>query len=148
MNIQMMNHKLLTQIPADLENAVKCRCNKNCTLDDFANTLQDIKKITNIGKYYSQKRSGFKEKKPLSKEFRDKPRETVAEVAKQKNSSHNCGSTDHYTNNCPKAKQKVYAIEKIPEEESPTDDSESGTIGDAIREQSDDDQNSIEEFQV
>ncbi|MBW0549624.1 hypothetical protein O181_089339, partial [Austropuccinia psidii MF-1] len=41
MNIQMRNHKLLTQIPGELEHAVKCRCNQNCTLDDIANTLQD-----------------------------------------------------------------------------------------------------------
>ncbi|MBW0567134.1 hypothetical protein O181_106849 [Austropuccinia psidii MF-1] len=29
MNIQMRNHKLLTQIPGELELAVKCRCNQN-----------------------------------------------------------------------------------------------------------------------
>ncbi|MBW0506986.1 hypothetical protein O181_046701 [Austropuccinia psidii MF-1] len=44
MNIQMRNHKLLTQMPGELEHAVKCRCNQNCTLDDIANTLQDVKK--------------------------------------------------------------------------------------------------------
>ncbi|MBW0465398.1 hypothetical protein O181_005113 [Austropuccinia psidii MF-1] len=27
MKIQMRNHKLLTQMPGELENAVKCRCN-------------------------------------------------------------------------------------------------------------------------
>ncbi|MBW0580324.1 hypothetical protein O181_120039 [Austropuccinia psidii MF-1] len=31
MNIQVRNHKLLTQIPGELEHAVKCRCNHNCT---------------------------------------------------------------------------------------------------------------------
>ncbi|MBW0556281.1 hypothetical protein O181_095996, partial [Austropuccinia psidii MF-1] len=41
MNIQMRNHKLLTQMPGELEYAVKCRCTQNCTLDDIANTLQD-----------------------------------------------------------------------------------------------------------
>ncbi|MBW0553000.1 hypothetical protein O181_092715 [Austropuccinia psidii MF-1] len=29
MNIQMRNHKLLTQIPGELEHAVKCRCNQS-----------------------------------------------------------------------------------------------------------------------
>ncbi|MBW0461194.1 hypothetical protein O181_000909 [Austropuccinia psidii MF-1] len=38
MNIQMRNHKLLTQMPGKLEHAVKCRGNQNCTLDDIANT--------------------------------------------------------------------------------------------------------------
>ncbi|MBW0580435.1 hypothetical protein O181_120150 [Austropuccinia psidii MF-1] len=62
MNIQMRNHKLLKKIPGELEHAVKCRCNHNCTLDEIANTLQDVRKRTNIGKYTPYKRSGFKEK--------------------------------------------------------------------------------------
>ncbi|MBW0492002.1 hypothetical protein O181_031717 [Austropuccinia psidii MF-1] len=70
-------------------------------------------------------------------EFKDKPRERVAEVAKKKNSCHNCGSKNYYSNKCPKAKKKVYAIEKVPEEESPTKDSDSDSMVDAIREQSD-----------
>ncbi|MBW0460513.1 hypothetical protein O181_000228 [Austropuccinia psidii MF-1] len=46
------------------------------------------------------------------------------------------------------AKKKVYAIEKAPEEESPTEDSESNSMGDAIREQSDEDKDPREEFLV
>ncbi|MBW0547047.1 hypothetical protein O181_086762 [Austropuccinia psidii MF-1] len=105
-------------MPGELEQAVKCRCIQNCALDDNANTLQDVRKRTNI----------------------DKPRERVAEVAKKKNSCHNCGSTDHYGNNCPKEKKKFYAIEKVPEEETPTEDRDSDSMGDVIREQSDDKQ--------
>ncbi|MBW0582829.1 hypothetical protein O181_122544 [Austropuccinia psidii MF-1] len=81
-------------------------------------------------------------------EFKDKPKERVAEVANKRNSCNNCGSTDHYANNCPKAKKKVYAIEKVPEEEYPTEDSESDSMGDAIREPSDDDQDPRKEFLV
>ncbi|MBW0542540.1 hypothetical protein O181_082255 [Austropuccinia psidii MF-1] len=106
MNTLMRNHKLLTQIPGELEHAVKCRCNHNCTSDDIANTLQDIRKRTNIGKFTPYKSSGFKEKQPFRAELKDKPKERVAEMAKKKNSCHNCGSTDHYSNNCPKAKKK------------------------------------------
>ncbi|MBW0493123.1 hypothetical protein O181_032838 [Austropuccinia psidii MF-1] len=69
-------------------------------------------------------------------------------MAKKENSFHSCGSTDHYANSCPKAKKKIYAIEKAPEEESPTEDFESDCMGDAIREQSDDDQDPREEFLV
>ncbi|MBW0492188.1 hypothetical protein O181_031903 [Austropuccinia psidii MF-1] len=72
----------------------------------------------------------------------------MAEVAKKKNDCHNCGSTDNYANNYPKGKKKVYAIEKFREEESPTEYYESGFMGDAIREQSDDDQDPREEFLV
>ncbi|MBW0466276.1 hypothetical protein O181_005991 [Austropuccinia psidii MF-1] len=72
----------------------------------------------------------------------------MAEVAKQKNSCQNCGSTDHYANNCPKSKKKVYAIERVPEKESPTKDSESYPMGNAIREKSDEDQDPRKEFLV
>ena len=124
MNTQMRNHKLLTQMPGELEHAVKCRCNHNCTLDEIANTLQEVRKRTNKGKLTPYKSSVFKEKQPLRVKFKEKPRERVAEVTKKKNSGHNCGSTDHYANNCPKAKNKFYAIEQVPEEESPTQDRE------------------------
>ncbi|MBW0493893.1 hypothetical protein O181_033608 [Austropuccinia psidii MF-1] len=148
MNPQMRNHKLLTQLPGELEHAVKCRCNQNCTLGDIANTLQDIRKRTNIGRFTPYRSSSFKEKQPFRVELKDKPKEIVAEVAKKTNSCHNCGSTDHYANNCPKEKKKVYAIEKVPEEESPREDSDSDSMGDAIREQSDDEKTPKEEFLV
>ncbi|MBW0496467.1 hypothetical protein O181_036182 [Austropuccinia psidii MF-1] len=135
-------------MPGELEHAVKWRCNQNCTLDDLANTLQDIRKRTNIGKYSPYRSSGFKEKQPFRVEFKDNPREKLAEVTKKKSSCHNFSSTDHYSNNCPKAKRKVYAIEKVPEEESPTENSESDFMGDAIREQSDEGQDPREEFIV
>ncbi|MBW0481370.1 hypothetical protein O181_021085 [Austropuccinia psidii MF-1] len=124
MNIQMRNHKLLTQMPGELENSVKCRYNKSCTIDDIANTLQDLRKRTNIGKYYQYKSSSFIEKQTFRVDFKHKPKERVAEVTKKKNSCHNCGSTEHYANNCPKAKKKVYSIEKVPEEEPSTEDSD------------------------
>ncbi|MBW0568296.1 hypothetical protein O181_108011 [Austropuccinia psidii MF-1] len=132
-------------MPGELENAVKCRCNHNFTVDDIANTLQDASKRTNIGKYTPYKSSGFKEKQPFRVEFKDKPRERVA---KKESSCHNCSLTDHYSNNFPKAKKKVYAIEKVPEEESPTEDSDSDSMGNAIREQSDEEKDPREEFLV
>ncbi|MBW0487498.1 hypothetical protein O181_027213 [Austropuccinia psidii MF-1] len=104
MNIQMRHHKLLTQMPGELEHAVKCRCIHNYTLDDIANTLQDVRKRTHIGKYTPYKGSGFKEKQPFRVELQDKPIERVVEVAKKKNSCHNCGSTGHYSKNYPKEK--------------------------------------------
>ncbi|MBW0475248.1 hypothetical protein O181_014963 [Austropuccinia psidii MF-1] len=55
---------------------------------------------------------------------------------------------NHYAHNCPNAKKKFYAIEKVPEEESPTEDSESDSMGDTIREQSDEYQDPREEFLV
>ncbi|MBW0583355.1 hypothetical protein O181_123070 [Austropuccinia psidii MF-1] len=75
--IQMRNHKILTQMPGELEHEVKCRRNQNCTLDDIANTLQDIRKGTNIGRYSPYKGSVFKEKKPFRVELKDQTRERV-----------------------------------------------------------------------
>ncbi|MBW0547099.1 hypothetical protein O181_086814 [Austropuccinia psidii MF-1] len=135
MNTQMRNHKLLTQMPGELEHAVKYRCNQNCTLDEIANTLPDVIKRTNIGKFTPYRSSNFKERQCFRVELKDKLREIGAEVAKN-NHCHNCGSTDYYAN-FPKGKEKFYAIEKVPEEESPTEDSDSDSMGDAIREQSD-----------
>ncbi|MBW0482210.1 hypothetical protein O181_021925 [Austropuccinia psidii MF-1] len=114
----------------------------------MANTLQDVRRRTNIGKYSPYKRSGFKWKQPFRVQFKDKPRERVVEVTKKKNSGHNFGSTEHYSNNCQKEKKKVYAIEKVPEGESPTEDSESDSMGNAIRETSDEVQDPREEFLV
>ncbi|MBW0511586.1 hypothetical protein O181_051301 [Austropuccinia psidii MF-1] len=148
MNTQMRNHKLLIQIPGELEYAVKCRCNQNCTLDEITYTLQDVRKITNIGKLTLYRSSSFKEKQPFRVELKDKPKERVAEVANKKHSCCNCGSQDHYANNCPKEKKKVYAIEKVPEEESTTEESDSDSMGDPIREQTDEEQDPREEFLV
>ncbi|MBW0467248.1 hypothetical protein O181_006963 [Austropuccinia psidii MF-1] len=135
-------------MPGELEHALNCICNQSFTIYDISNTLQDVRKKTNIGKYYQFRSSSFKEKQPFRVEFKDKPKEKMAEVTKKKNTCHNCGSTDHYSNNCPKEKRKVYAIEQFPEEKSPTEYFESDSMVDSIREQSDDNQDPREEFLV
>ncbi|MBW0467830.1 hypothetical protein O181_007545 [Austropuccinia psidii MF-1] len=91
MNIQMRNNKLLTQMPREVENAVKFISNQSCTLDEIGNTLEDVRKRTNIRKYSPYKRSGFREKQPFRVKFNYKPREIVAEVTNKKKSCHNCG---------------------------------------------------------
>ncbi|MBW0472756.1 hypothetical protein O181_012471 [Austropuccinia psidii MF-1] len=55
---------------------------------------------------------------------------------------------DNYANNCSKAKKKVYATEKVPEEESPVVDFGSNSMGDSIRGPADEDQDPREEFLV
>ncbi|MBW0485360.1 hypothetical protein O181_025075 [Austropuccinia psidii MF-1] len=91
MNIQMKNPKLLTQMPGELQHSVKCRFKQNCTLDEISNTLQDLRKRTNIEKYSPYKSSGSKEKQPFRVELKDTPKERLEEVTKKKNSCHNCG---------------------------------------------------------
>ncbi|MBW0519690.1 hypothetical protein O181_059405 [Austropuccinia psidii MF-1] len=89
--IEMRNHKLFTQIPGELEHAVKCRFNQNCTLDDIVNILQYSRKRKNIGKYYPFKGNSFTQKHPLRVEKKDNPKEKMAEVSKKKNSCDNFG---------------------------------------------------------
>ncbi|MBW0583503.1 hypothetical protein O181_123218 [Austropuccinia psidii MF-1] len=74
MKTQMRNHKILTQIPGELEHSVKCRCNQNCTLDYIANTLHYVRKRTNIGKFTPYRSSSLKKKQPFRVEFKDKPK--------------------------------------------------------------------------
>ncbi|MBW0519837.1 hypothetical protein O181_059552 [Austropuccinia psidii MF-1] len=98
-------------MPGEIDHAVKCRFNHNFTLSDIENTLQDVHKRTNMGKYTPYKSNGLKEKQLFRMELKDKPRERFSEVEKKKISCHNCSSTDHHANNGPKAMKKVYAIE-------------------------------------
>ncbi|MBW0526089.1 hypothetical protein O181_065804 [Austropuccinia psidii MF-1] len=72
----------------------------------------------------------------------------MSEVTQKKISCHNFGPTDHYANNCPKAKKKFYSIENVPEEESPTWDYGSDSMGYSIIEHSYDDQDPKEELIV
>ncbi|MBW0542898.1 hypothetical protein O181_082613 [Austropuccinia psidii MF-1] len=102
-------------MPTELNHEIKFRCNQILTPDDISNTLHDVRKRTNIAKYSQYKISSFKDKHHFRMYFKDKPKERLEEVTKKKNPCHNCGSTDHYANNCPKAKKKVYAIEQAPE---------------------------------
>ncbi|MBW0491309.1 hypothetical protein O181_031024 [Austropuccinia psidii MF-1] len=113
MNIQMRNHKLLTGMPGELENSVKCRCKQSCTLDEIPNTLQYVRKRKNLGKYSPYKISGFREKQPFRVEFKDRPRERVAEVTKKKSSCHNCGSTDQ------RKRRKSMPLRKSPRMNTP-----------------------------
>ncbi|MBW0546878.1 hypothetical protein O181_086593 [Austropuccinia psidii MF-1] len=101
--------------------------------------------VKHLQKGHAQLRKASEE---TNKRFKDKPRERVAKAAKKKNSCHHFGSTDHCVNNCPKAEKKVYAIEKVPEEESPTENSDSDSMVDAIREQSDEEKDPREELLV
>ncbi|MBW0553188.1 hypothetical protein O181_092903 [Austropuccinia psidii MF-1] len=81
-------------------------------------------------------------------EFKDQPRQRVVEVTKKKNLCCNCSSTNHNVNKCTKTTKKVYAVEKVPEEESPKEDCESESMGDAITEQSDKQEDQREGFLV
>ncbi|MBW0482011.1 hypothetical protein O181_021726 [Austropuccinia psidii MF-1] len=105
------HERIMTQLPGELEHAVKYMCKKNLTVDDIANTFQYLRKRTNIGKYSPYKGNSFTDKQPFRVE-KDKPRGNVAEVLNKKNSCTNCGPQDHYSNNYQKEKQKNIPLQK------------------------------------
>ncbi|MBW0491564.1 hypothetical protein O181_031279 [Austropuccinia psidii MF-1] len=114
-----------------------------------------IKKLTSsIDKIVETLQEGHAQLRNVSEEINRildivfKENTIAEEAAKKKNSCHNFGSTDHYANNRPKEKKKVYAIEKVPEEQYPIEDSDSDSMGDAIRAQSDEEKDPREEFLV
>ncbi|MBW0485984.1 hypothetical protein O181_025699 [Austropuccinia psidii MF-1] len=113
MNIQMRNQKLLKQPPGELEHAGIYRCNKDLTLDDISNTLKEVRKCKNVGKYLFYEGNNFREKNP----FRVGNKETHGD----------------------KAKKKVYAIGQVQGEEIQAEGSDSNSMGDPIRQNSDDD---------
>ncbi|MBW0495732.1 hypothetical protein O181_035447 [Austropuccinia psidii MF-1] len=90
-NIQMGKHKLLMQMPGELDHAVKFRHNQSFTLYDIANPLQDLRKRTKVGKNSQFKSTSFKEKQPLRVDYKENPKEKILEVTKKKNTCHNCG---------------------------------------------------------
>ncbi|MBW0488093.1 hypothetical protein O181_027808 [Austropuccinia psidii MF-1] len=47
---EMRNHKLLTNLPGDLEHEVKCRCSQEFTWDEISNILQGVRIRTSIGR--------------------------------------------------------------------------------------------------
>ncbi|MBW0496975.1 hypothetical protein O181_036690 [Austropuccinia psidii MF-1] len=51
MNIEMENHKHLKYMPVELYPEIKCKCNQSCAMDEIANTLEDVMKRTDLGKY-------------------------------------------------------------------------------------------------
>ncbi|MBW0583883.1 hypothetical protein O181_123598 [Austropuccinia psidii MF-1] len=131
MNIHMSNHKLLTQMPGELEHAVKCRCNHNCTLDDIENTLQDVRKRTNIGcSLKTNTEKGWQKWKRRKIIFATVVQQTIMPTTVQRK------------------REKSMPLRTSQGRNPQTQDSEPDSMVDAIREQSDDDQDPRGEFLV
>ncbi|MBW0496744.1 hypothetical protein O181_036459 [Austropuccinia psidii MF-1] len=148
MKIQMRNPKLLTQIPGELEHAIKCRCNQSFTLYNIANTLQDVRKKKNIGKKSVYRANSFNKTHPCRLENKDKPKEKNSRCDQEEEHFSRLWINRPLYHKVSKAKKDIYSFEKVPEEEAQEEDSESEFMGNSIREISDDDQDPIEEFLV
>ncbi|MBW0470246.1 hypothetical protein O181_009961 [Austropuccinia psidii MF-1] len=118
---------------------------KHCKIDEIAKDLQELRKTTKIWKYSPHKTNGFRDKPLFKVDRKEKPWEKVSAVRNKRKVFHNCASTGHYTNNLSKAKRKIYAIVEVPGEEAHTEGCDSDSIGNAIINNSDEDQDQIEE---
>ena len=145
MTIEMRNHKILTKLPGDLEHAVKCRCSKISSIDDIANVIQDVRKKTSIGSSSPYRSHDSREKPKILMEKDLKPT-NGEEAPRRRNTCHNCGSPDHYANNCPKGKKKIFAIEEESVEEHMEYKSDSDSMGNGLRQDSDSGSEPIEQY--
>ncbi|MBW0470022.1 hypothetical protein O181_009737 [Austropuccinia psidii MF-1] len=98
----MRNHKLLTNLPGDLEHAVKSRFSKESTLDKISATLQEVRIKTFIGRYNNHSIGDNRENPTLEdKETHDSEYEITT-------GSHNCESPNHYADNFPKDREEIF----------------------------------------
>ncbi|MBW0528705.1 hypothetical protein O181_068420 [Austropuccinia psidii MF-1] len=123
----------------ELEHAVKFRCNQSCTLHEMANTSQDVRKTTNIGKYSQFRSSSFKGKEDFRVQLKEKPKEKMAEVTKERNTCTNVDQQTIMPITSQRQRIKYMALKKSHRNMNQT-------MGYAIREKSDDDQDPREEF--
>ncbi|MBW0488741.1 hypothetical protein O181_028456 [Austropuccinia psidii MF-1] len=72
-NNPMRNKKLLIGFSGELEHASIGRCNKDGTVDYISNTLKEVRKKKNIGKYSLYQQNSFREKQNFSDFKKKKP---------------------------------------------------------------------------
>ncbi|MBW0557682.1 hypothetical protein O181_097397 [Austropuccinia psidii MF-1] len=54
MSDTMINMKILRKCGGELEHAIKCRCVKPCSIEDYINAMEDIITRTRIGKTWTK----------------------------------------------------------------------------------------------
>ncbi|MBW0515281.1 hypothetical protein O181_054996 [Austropuccinia psidii MF-1] len=91
----MVHKRILRKCGEDLEHAIRSRCIEPCSTEDYINAMEDITTRTKIGRnFYKPSMDSKPSGKPIPKP--NKPHDK----APLKN--HNCGSTSHLANTCPK----------------------------------------------
>ncbi|MBW0493327.1 hypothetical protein O181_033042 [Austropuccinia psidii MF-1] len=102
----IINMTILKKCEGELEHAIKCRCVKPCSTEEYINAMEDIVTRTRIGKSWTRIPM---ESKMVSKTSREdkRPERTVFKC-------HKCGSTSHLANNCTK-KAKINEVQVIEE---------------------------------
>ncbi|MBW0495435.1 hypothetical protein O181_035150 [Austropuccinia psidii MF-1] len=120
---EVRNHKLLNKLPGDLEHAVKCRFSKESTLDEIANTLQEVRIRTSIGRYNNNIIGDNRENPTLeAKETHDSESEITTGF-------YNCESPNHYAENSPKDREEILARKEQARKDQDGHESNSDSVG-------------------
>ncbi|MBW0521856.1 hypothetical protein O181_061571 [Austropuccinia psidii MF-1] len=125
MSDSMINMKILRKCGGEIEHAIKCRCVKPCSTEDYIHAMEYNITRTRIGKTWT--RVPMKSKMVYKTSREDKrPEITVLKC-------HKCGSTTHLANTCTK-KTKIDEVQVIEEvqctEEKERSDLDSGVSED------------------
>ncbi|MBW0593629.1 hypothetical protein O181_133344 [Austropuccinia psidii MF-1] len=138
----MRNHKLLTQLPGDLEHAVECRCSKESTLDKISNTLQEVRIRTSIGRYNNNSTGDNRQNPTLeAKETHD----SESEITK---GFQNCESPNHYAGNSLKGREELFSREEETRKDQECHESDSDSVGNGCEDNSYTEPNPHQEYLV
>ncbi|MBW0553619.1 hypothetical protein O181_093334 [Austropuccinia psidii MF-1] len=122
MSDTMINMKILRKCGGELEHAIKCRCVKPCSTEDYINAMEDIITRKRIGKTWTKIPMELKTVPKISKEDR-KPERPVLKCCK-------CGSTSKLAKTCTK-KTKINEVQVI-EEFQCTEEKEESDLDSAV----------------
>ncbi|MBW0517468.1 hypothetical protein O181_057183 [Austropuccinia psidii MF-1] len=109
MSQKMVHMKILKKCGGELEHALRSRCIKPCSTEEYINALEDIVTRTKAGRNWKQV-DIKSQNKPFIK--KDKPREPFKPIAPNSNEQRKChkfGGIGHLANNCLK-KAKINEI--------------------------------------
>ncbi|MBW0504793.1 hypothetical protein O181_044508 [Austropuccinia psidii MF-1] len=138
----MRNHKLLIKLPRDLAHAVKCRCFKESTLDQISTTLQEVRIRTSIGRCNTHTTGDNRENPTLE------AKETHYSESEITTGFHNCESTNHYAENFPKDREKIFVRGEEKRKDQEGHESDSDSVGNGCLNNSYSEPNPHEEFLV
>ncbi|MBW0519363.1 hypothetical protein O181_059078 [Austropuccinia psidii MF-1] len=95
MSETMVHKRILRKCGGDLEHAIRSRFLEPCSTEDYINAMEDITTRTKIGRsWYKSPIDSKTSGKPISN-----PNKTQERLPLK---CHNCGSTSHLANTCPK----------------------------------------------
>ncbi|MBW0575947.1 hypothetical protein O181_115662, partial [Austropuccinia psidii MF-1] len=102
----MICMKILRKCGGELEHAIKCRCSKPCSAEDYINAMEDIITRTRIGMNWTKIPMKSKMVPNTSREDRKLERPVFK--------CHTCGSISHLANTCTK-NTKINEVQVIEE---------------------------------